>query len=80
VDCLQIFVSDAAIKYEVQPTEGMKDIAVALVSRVNANRTEIPQQCSAKILKFQAEVLIDSISLKCSIRTDAELHVLLHEN
>jgi hypothetical protein len=30
-------------------------------------------------LKIQAEVLIDIISLKCSVRTEAELQILLHE-
>jgi hypothetical protein len=76
---LQIFVSDAAIKYEVHPTGSSKDNEVAFASYVNANRTELLRKCSAKFLKHQAEVLIDSISLKYSIRTDAELHILLHQ-
>jgi hypothetical protein len=76
VNCLQIFVSEAAIQYEPHPTERRKDIALALACHANAKRTELPRKCSAKVLKLLADIPIESISLKCSIRNEAEIQIL----
>jgi hypothetical protein len=79
LECMQILVSDAAIQNEVHPAKRRKDIAVALASHVNAIRDEVSPKCSAIFPKHPAEDLVDSTSLDCSIRTNAELHILLHE-
>jgi hypothetical protein len=43
---------------------------VALASQVNANLNEILRRCSANVLKLHIEVLVDSNSLKHSIKTN----------